>query len=58
MENKLKLIEGVDNFGSMDPEELSLVPNLVILPKFKMPNFEKYDGILCPKTHLTMYCQK
>ena len=58
LENKLKPIEGVDNFGSMDPKELNLVPNLVILPKFKMPNFEIFDGTKCPKTHLAMYCKK
>ena len=58
LENKLKAIEGVDNFGSMDPKELNLVPNLVILPKFKMPNFEIFDGTKCPKTHLAMYCKK
>ena len=36
LDNKLKEIEGVDDLGSVDPRELSLVPNLVIPPKFKM----------------------
>ena len=34
LDNKLKKIEGVDDFGSVDPRELSLVPDLVIPPKF------------------------
>ena len=44
MDNKLKEIKGVDDLGSVDPRELSLVIDLVIPPKFKMPTFEKYDG--------------
>ena len=47
---KLKKIEGVDNLGSVDPRKLSLVPNVVIPPKFKMPKFEKYDETKCPET--------
>ena len=43
---------------NMDPKELSLVPNLVIPPKFKMSKFEKYNEIKCLKTHLTTYCHK
>ena len=38
--------------------ELGLVPNVVILPKFKVPNFDKYKGTTCPKNHLKMYCRK
>ena len=44
LDKKLKEIEGVNILESVDPRELCLVPNLVILPKFKMPKFEKYDG--------------
>ena len=58
MDKKLKEIEGVDDLGSVDPRELSLVPDLVIPPKFKMPTFEKYDGTKCPKNHLVEYCRK
>ena len=50
LDKNLKEIEGVDDLESVDPKELSLVPDLVILPKFKMPKFEKYDGTKCPKT--------
>ena len=58
LDKKLKEIEGVDNLGSVDPKELSLVPDLVIQPKFKMPTFEKYDGTKCLENHLAMYCHK
>ena len=58
LDNKLKEIEGVDDLGSVDPKESSLVPDLVILPKFKISKFEKYDGTKCPKNHLATYCNK
>ena len=44
--------------GEIKALELSLVSDLVIPPKFKIPKFEKYDGIGCPMTHLTMYYRK
>jgi len=37
---------------------LSLVPDVVIPPKFKVLEFDKYRGTICPRSHLTMYCQK
>ena len=58
LDKKLKEIEGVDDLGRVDPRELSLVPNVVIPPKFKMPKFEKYDGTKCYENHLTTYCNK
>jgi len=30
----------------------------VVIPKFKVPNFDKYKGTTCPKNHLKMYCRK
>ena len=38
--------------------ELCLVPNIVIPPKFKVLNFDKYKGTTCPKNHLKMYNRK
>ena len=58
LDNKLKEIEGVDDLESVDPKKLSLVPNLVIPPKFKMSKFEKYDGTKCLENHLATYCNK
>ena len=43
---------------ALDPRELSLIPNVVIPPKFKMPKFEKYDGTKCPEIHLATYCHE
>ena len=43
---------------SVDASELSLVPDLIIPSKFKVPKIEKYDGIEFPETHLVAYYQK
>ena len=58
LDKKQKEIKGMDDLRSVDPRELSLVPNLVIPSKFKMPKFEKYDGTKCPKNYLATYCNK
>ena len=58
LDKKLKEIKGVDDLRSVDPRELSLVPDVVILPKFKIPKFEKYDGTKCLENHLVTYCNK
>ena len=58
LDKKLKEIEGVDDLGSVDPRELSLVPDLVTPPKFKMPKFENYNGTKYPENHLDTYCNK
>ena len=38
LDKKLKEIESVKNLESVDPKELCLVPDLVVPPKFKVPN--------------------
>ena len=48
----------MNHLGSVDPRKLRLVPDLVMLPKFKMPKFKKYDGTKCPENHLATYCNK
>ncbi|XP_022719779.1 uncharacterized protein LOC111277646 [Durio zibethinus] len=58
LEERLKAVEGNDTYGVIDANELSLVPDLVISPKFKTPDFKKYDGIKCPSAHITMFCRK
>ena len=40
LDKKLKEIEGVNDLRSVDPRELSLVLDMVILPNFKMPNVD------------------
>ena len=58
LDKKLKEIVGVNDLGSVDPRELSLVLDVVIPPKFKVPTFEKYDGTKCLENHLATYCHK
>ncbi|KAH1039106.1 hypothetical protein J1N35_040849 [Gossypium stocksii] len=58
LEEWLKAIECTKVFSALSAEELSLVPDLVLPPKFKVPDFEKYDGMSCPKGHLIMFCRK
>ncbi|KAK8974475.1 hypothetical protein V6N11_000644 [Hibiscus sabdariffa] len=57
LEEKLRAIQGEDNQGN-DASELSLVADLVLPPKFKAPDFDKYDGTTGPSAHITMYCRK
>ena len=45
-------------YGSVNAEDLCLVPDVVIPPKLKTPEFDKYDGTGCPASHLTMYVRK
>ena len=58
LEERLKAIEGLNTLNGMDATELTLVPDLVLPPKFKAPEFEKFNGSTCPVAHLTMYCRK
>ena len=54
----LKAMEGSDVYRLVDAYKMSLVPDLVLPPKFKVPTFDKYDGTKCPFAHLYMYCRK
>ncbi|XP_014496657.1 uncharacterized protein LOC106758228 [Vigna radiata var. radiata] len=58
LEKKLRAIEGKDVFEFGDARRLCLVPDVVIPPKFRLPEFEKYRGNTCPRSHITMYCRK
>ncbi|XP_050897279.1 uncharacterized protein LOC127104114 [Lathyrus oleraceus] len=57
MEDKLKAIEGLNTFG-LDAADMCLVQGVNIPHKFKVPNFEKYQGITYPKTHIRAFCRK
>ena len=52
------MIEGSDAYGLVDASKMSLVPDLVLPPKFKVPTFDKYDGTKCLSAHLYMYYRK
>ncbi|KAA3467285.1 hypothetical protein EPI10_002310 [Gossypium australe] len=41
-----------------DTLSMNLVPDLVLPHKFKMPEFEKYNGTSCPQAHITMFCRR
>ena len=55
---RLEVVEGMNGIESVDANELILVLDLIIPPKFKLTKFEKYDGTECPKIHLTAYYQR
>ncbi|KAA3474685.1 Gag-pro-like protein [Gossypium australe] len=58
LEEKFKALESVDYQCEVDTKKLNLVPSLVLPPKFKMPEFEKYNGTSCPEAHITMFCRR
>ena len=51
LEERLRVVEGGEDYAFANLEELFLVPNVVILPKFKVSYFDKYKRTTCPKTH-------
>ena len=58
IEERLRAIEGGGDYTFADMIELCLVPHVIIPPKFKVPDFDKYKGTACPKNHLKMYYRK
>ena len=54
---ELKTLRGKELFGQ-SAYDLCLVPNVVMPPKFKVPDFERYKGNTCPEMHLVMYVRK
>ncbi|RDX85813.1 hypothetical protein CR513_32936, partial [Mucuna pruriens] len=57
LEERLRIVEGTDKYG-LDAADLCLVPDVVLPTDFKTPDFDKYKGSSCPRTHLAMYCRK
>ena len=45
-------------YGMVDAYKISLVLDLVLPLKFKVPTFDKYDGTKCPSAYLYMYYRK
>ena len=58
IEERLKAMERSDVYRMVDAYKMSLVPDLVLPPKFKVSTFDKYDDTKCSSTHLYMYCRK
>ncbi|KAI5428339.1 hypothetical protein KIW84_033366 [Lathyrus oleraceus] len=57
LHKELKTLRGKDLFWKSDVE-LCLVPNIKILVKFKVPDFEKYKRNTSPLSHLVLYARK
>ncbi|KAK5819194.1 hypothetical protein PVK06_024163 [Gossypium arboreum] len=58
LEEKVQAMEGIDRHHGIDAKDLSLVPDLVLPYKFKMPEFKKYNGTSCPEAHITMFYRR
>ena len=58
IEERLRAVEGFGDYPFADMADLCLVPDVVIPPKFKVPDFDRDKGMTCPKNHLKMYCRK
>lgn len=55
---KFKAMENADDYRGIDARDLSLVLDLILPYKFKMSEFEKYNGTSCPEAHITMFCRR
>ena len=55
---KFRIIEGSNTHGSVDLDSLTNFPQVIMPPKFKAPEFVKYDGTRDPCAHLHMFCRK
>ena len=55
IEERLRTIKGGGDYAFTDMAKLCLVPDVIIPPKFKVLDFDKYKGTTCPKNHLKMY---
>ncbi|GKU94816.1 hypothetical protein SLEP1_g8253 [Rubroshorea leprosula] len=58
MEETLKSMQGVQTNKPVGISSLCFFPNIQLSHKFKLPEFDKYNGTGCPYAHLTMYCRK
>ena len=52
MLRQLRVAEGMDVWDGFDS-----APVTPLLPKFRMPDMERYTGRGCPRTHLRKYSQ-
>jgi len=52
IEERLRATERIGDYPFANMAELCLVPDVVIPPKLKVSDFDKYKGTTCPKNHL------
>ena len=57
LEERMRKFESRGAVG-FDMSDLGLVPGVKIPPKFKVPDFVKYKGTSCPKTHVKSFYRK
>src|SRR3954462_15406141 len=57
LEDRMKAME-IQKIPGLDFNDLGLISDVVIPPKFKVPVFAKYDGVSFPKLHLRSYVRK
>jgi hypothetical protein len=58
LEQRMKTFKGINLYDPIKVVEMCLVPNVVILKKFRALKFVKYIGTQFPITHLKAYCNK
>ena len=49
IKERLRAVEGFGDYPFADMTDLCLVPDVVIPPKFKVPDFDRYKGTTFPK---------
>ena len=54
LEKALRQVQGMD-LHSYQFSDLCYFPEAVLPPKFRIPDFEKYNGRGCPITHMKAY---
>lgn len=55
LEKALKSLQGADAYGSTEFNKLCFFPDSQLPPKFKIPDFSKYNGTGDPMAHLKLY---
>ena len=58
LEEKIRALQGYNSYGDIDFGTFSWFPQIEIPHKFKVPDFNKFDGTGNPKLHLNMYSYK
>jgi len=58
LEQRMRTFKGVNLYDPIKVVEMCLVPNVVILKKFRVLKFVKYNETQFSITHLKAYCNK
>ena len=54
IEERLRDVKGFGDYPFDDMTDLCLVPDIIILPKFKVSDFNRYKGTICPKKYTSL----